>query len=63
MYDITSFRGSLPNLFKLCFWDKNWPRPRGHQFTFNNTAELRYVEVVKLSVLKRMLTLKHPFNI
>jgi len=32
---IASSRGPLPKMFKLCPWGKNWPRPRGHNFTFN----------------------------
>ena len=30
---IASSRGPLPNLFKLCPWGQNWPRPGGHNFT------------------------------
>ena len=32
---ITSSRGPLPKLFKLCPWGQNWPRPGGHNFTWN----------------------------
>jgi len=32
---ITSSRGLLLMLFKLCPWGQNWPRPRGHNFTLN----------------------------
>ena len=32
---IASSRGPLPNLFKLCPWGQNWPRPGGHNFTLN----------------------------
>ena len=30
---ITSSRGPLPKLFKLCHWGQNWPRPWCHNFT------------------------------
>jgi len=32
---IASSRGPLRNLFKLCPWGQNWPRPGGHNFTLN----------------------------
>jgi len=32
---IASSRGTLPKLFKLCPWGKNWPCPGGHNFTLN----------------------------
>jgi len=32
---ITSSRGPLPNLFKLCPLGQNWPCPGGHNFTLN----------------------------
>jgi len=32
---ITSFRGHLPKLFKLCPLGQNWPRPNCHNFTLN----------------------------
>ena len=32
---ITSSRGPLPKLLKLCPWGQNWPRPGGHNFTLN----------------------------
>jgi len=32
---ITSSRGPLPKLFKLCPWGQNWPCPGGHNFTLN----------------------------
>jgi len=32
---ITSSRGPLPKLFKLCPWGQNWPHPGGHNFTLN----------------------------
>ena len=32
---ITSSRGPLPKLFKLCPLGQNWPRSGGHNFTLN----------------------------
>jgi len=32
---ISSSRGPLPKLFKLCPCGQNWPRPGGHNFTLN----------------------------
>jgi len=32
---IASSIGPLLKLFKLCPWGQNWPRPGGHNFTFN----------------------------
>ena len=32
---IASSRGPLPQLFKLCPWGQNWPRPGGHNSTLN----------------------------
>jgi len=35
VHNITSSRGPLPKLLKLCPWGQNWPRPGGHNFTLN----------------------------
>jgi len=32
---IASSTYPLPKLFKLCHWGQNWPRPGGHNFTYN----------------------------
>ena len=32
---VTSSRGPLPKLFKLCPWGQKWPPPGGHSFTLN----------------------------
>jgi len=48
-YLVSSSRGPLPQLFKLCHWGQNWPRSGGSQF---------YIDLYKEN-FKRHLLFNH----